>query len=169
MSGAIVMTPIVPAKFDEAAFWTEIAWEAEKISKEMQRDFEKSVKYWKRKVVFERLVEVGPKNVTIFVGTDDEIYRYVDKGTKGPYPIRPKGPWLLRWRTGGQAKTTPGSLRSVNRGPAAGPWAAAKEVQHPGIKARGFSDLVEKKWRPIIPKRMQKAIDRAARASGHGL
>ena len=169
MSGALVMTPIIPAKFNEAAFWEEIASEVQKVTKEIKKDFEGTVKTWKTKVVFEDLIEVGPDAVTIYVGTDNEIYGWVDKGTR-PHRIEPKGNYPLAWRSGYTGpKTKPGSLKSVNRGKATGPYVFAKGVNHPGTKARGFSEMIAKKWERILPKRMQKALDRAAKASGHGM
>ena len=121
MSGALVMTPIIPAKFNEAAFWEEIAGEAQKLAKEIKKDFEGTTKTWKTKVVFEELYEIGPNDVTIFVGTDNEIYGFVDKG-KRPHRIEPKGNYPLAFRSGYTGpKTKPGSLRSVNRGKATAP------------------------------------------------
>jgi hypothetical protein len=169
MSGSLVMTPIIPAKFNEAAFWEVIASAARDVSKEIKKDFEKTTKTWKMKVKFEELIEVGPKEVTIFVGTDNEIYGFVDKGTK-PHPIVAKTDKGLMFRSGYTgAKTKPGVIGSVNRGPATGAWVKKMIVHHPGTEARGFSDTIQEKWQGILPKRMQKAIDLAAKVSGHGM
>jgi hypothetical protein len=83
---------------------------------------------------------------TLGIKVDSDTYQFVDKGTKGPYPI-PKtisAGVTLAFNSRFKAKSRPNSLRAY-RGMSAGPVWFAKQVQHPGIKARNFSKLAYQK------------------------
>lgn len=66
--------------------------------------------------------------------TSDEIFGYQDRGTKGPYEIRPRRKRALFWK---------GARHPVKR------------VVHPGVKAQKFSEQIAKK----MEKQYQRIVD----------
>ena len=110
---------------------------------------EETTENWEHKVVFrakrmdfpEKSVQPG---VAVRVWTDDEIWRYVDEGTK-PHEIRPKkAGGVLAFPSMFKAKTQPQSLKS-GAGASGGPVVVTQAVQHPGTKARNFSAMLQRK------------------------
>lgn len=89
-----------------------------------------------------------------------DLWKALDEGTKGPYPIpkQPKGKGSLAFQTNYQPHTRP-IARGGGPGRATGPMAFPKQVMHPGIKARKFSDTINKR----LYKQFQKAVDRGFR------
>lgn len=133
---------------------------AKEIEREALREFRRTTSTWKSKPVFESLVEIGAKELTLMVGTDDPIYGYVDRGTRA-HAIRPRGNYPLRFRAGYTAKTKPGFLRSFAGGThKASAWVSKWEVWHPGNKARGFTSaiqaLMDTKAHQIIDKKVDQ-------------
>lgn len=107
--------------------------------------YEQATKTWEHQPAFEQV----PVKDGIIVGTDSDIFGYVDEGTK-PHTITIKNARVLRFRRGYQAKTSPGVLGSGSGG-ASGEYAYAKTVQHPGTKARNFTRLVQQKSQGQLP------------------
>ena len=71
---------------------------------------------------------------------EGSVWHWIDRGTKGPYPIRARRAPYLVFRTGYTPRTTPNKLVSSGRGGVAtGPWVQKKEVMHPGIEARNWT------------------------------
>ena len=164
----ILVKPIHPAKLNEHAIRAALETELEAVSKDILLDFELTTATWDHKVKFERQVSVGPKSVDILVGTDDEIYGYVNNGTR-PHVILPKTPHgVLAFPSKHKAKTQPGK-ETAGAGGSSGPTVFAKGVLHPGTKARKFDRTIAKKWKPRFQKRMEAAMSRAAKVSGHGM
>lgn len=75
------------------------------------------------------------------VTTDDEIFAYQDKGTKGPYPIVARKKRALSW---------PGASHPVKR------------VSHPGVKAQRFSETIAETMRKQYKRIMDEAMQQAA-------
>ena len=75
--------------------------------------------------------------------TESTPFTWVDRGTKGPYPIPkvPKMKGTLAFQTGFVAKTIPRQIGS-RPGGSFGPWAFPKQVMHPGITPREFSIVI---------------------------
>jgi hypothetical protein len=164
----LIWKEIKPAKFDPDKFMDEVGIEALSIADDMLLDLELAVATWDHKVKFEEEVNVTTSLVEILVGTDDEIFRYVDEGTK-PHPIMPKKPGgKLRFQSGYKAKSTPGVQVSSVGGPF-GDVVYAKGVQHPGTKARNFTGQLTLRWRIQVYRRLNLAIQRAVKQSGHVL
>ena len=172
----IVAKAIKPQRFKEEVFAKAITDAANLAARDIQKDFESTIKTWKHKVKFVKEVDIKASPVQILVGTDDEIYRYVDEGTK-PHPIfagiytgkSNKKALAFPWGGKGsyKAKTMPGVIGS-QQGGASGPMRAFPFVQHPGTKARNFDEAVRKMWEPKFKKLMEAAMRIAARGSGHG-
>ena len=94
------------------------------------------------------------------------IFGYVDRGTQGPYPIRPKRTnkrGRLAYRQGYSARTLPVAQAHVGSGSASGPWVFPKEVTHPGIEARLFSETVQKRTTPKLRERIERLFRQMAR------
>lgn len=73
------------------------------------------------------------------IETDDEVFGYQDRGTKGPYTISPRRKRALFWK---------GAAHPVRR------------VTHPGLKAQKFTDKIAAKMQKQYQRIMQGEIDR---------
>lgn len=73
------------------------------------------------------------------IKTNDPVFDYQDKGTKGPYTIRPRRKRALLW---------PGAAHPVRR------------VVHPGLKAQHFSEQIAKKMEKQYQRIVQDEIDK---------
>lgn len=160
---------IKPARLNKAAMKRELHKGMMEAKKEILADFRKTTRTWKRKPKFEGAMDLSGPGPVVIVGTDNEIYRYVDEGTK-PHPIFPRRAKTLRFRWGGK-----GSYRAKTRvriidsfpGGATGKIVHRAYVQHPGTKARNFADEIQKRRRTWYKRRMEEAMREAAKASGH--
>lgn len=153
-----------PKALTWAVFQTELEREANAIAQDILHDFESTVETWKTKPKFKLEVKASPVRVLFTVTTTDQVYRWVTLGTK-KHLIRAKGV-ALRFQSGYKAKTKPGLLGS-QAGGASGAYVVTPVVHHPGIEPRKFSELITRKWRPNVRRRMQAALRRAAQLSGH--
>lgn len=161
---------ILPPKFDEQALDKVLESEFKKYAPFLVKDFDKTTRHWKGdKPTFEPHAKItstewrlkirlaGPKE-------GRAKWNYLNEGTR-PHVIRPKGNYPLRFRTGYQAGSSPGTLFTFAGG-ATGPEVRAREVHHPGNAAREWSDLIVKDQQKPFERWMQAAMKRAAAASG---
>ena len=166
MAAVLTVKEIKPARFKDKAFKAAMAKAAKRAGKDIKKDFEATTKTWKHKVKFTVVSSVDP-NVEVLVGTDDEIYGYVNYGTK-PHLIFPKKPGgVLAFPSSYTAKTKPRVIGSTAGGPS-GPIMIRPYVEHPGTEAREFDKVIQQKWTPRFKRLMEQAMSRAAKASGHG-
>lgn len=87
------------------------------------------------------------------------IFKYVDKGTKGPYLIFPKPPNThLYFRSGYSARTQPVALYNKGTGQSFGAYIKSEGVIHPGIKSRLFLETFMKELIPALETRVQREI-----------
>lgn len=128
--------------------------EVQRETRSIVREFQYTVKTWRRSVTFS--VDISPSFEYATIGTDDTIYGYVDKGTK-PHIIRPRLAKALRFNTVFRAKTIPNQLRS-RAGASSPPVAYAQVVHHPGTEARNFTEQVQKRSRARFSKNIAKAM-----------
>lgn len=164
----VAFKPILPKALKEQVFLDEIKAAAEVARKGILKDYQAGVKDWDHKVVFESEVVISGGGVGIVVDTDDQIYTYVHDGTK-PHVIKPKKPGgKLRFQGTYTAKTVPGVIQS-RPGGASGEVLYSATVNHPGTKARNFSKPILKKWKPFLGRQLQRALNEAARKSGHAI
>ena len=180
----IVAKSIKPSRFRSEAFTQAITAAANEAAKQIQKDFEATTKTWDHKPQFVKEVDVKTSPVQVLVGTDDEIYRYVDEGTglygpkKRKYPIfagiytGKSNKKALSFRWGGKgsyrAKTRPGVIGSTSGGPS-GPMVAFPYVEHPGIKPRNFDKTIQKKWEPRFKRLIEQAMSIGSKNSGHSI
>lgn len=93
-----------------------------------------------------------------------QIYRYVDEGTRGPYPIRPRTPGgRLVFQTGYSARTAPVAQYNQGSGQATGDWVSTPEVMHPGIEARKFEETFVGQLDGTLTEVIDNAIRRGLR------
>lgn len=119
------------------------------------QDFQGATRSWKHKPSF----KITRDSESTSIGTDSEIFGYVDQGTK-PHIIRPKNK-RLRFGAGFSPKTTPGSLSS-GAGSRSGPNVYARVVHHPGTQARNFSNLVGEHAQELMEKTTTQQLAKAA-------
>lgn len=163
----ITFRAIRPTAFNLKALEAQIRQAQRDWMAEVSQEFLKTTKNWEHKVVFVgRMAERGV-TTTIEVSTEDDIYRYVDEGTR-PHRIRAKGAKVLAFPSSFIPKTRPGSLIS-GKGKRGEVDTFRKEVQHPGTEARDFSGQIKKKMEPLFEKAMQKALNSGAAKSGHAM
>ena len=162
----ILFKEIKPKRFKEAAFRAALIDEMRKVGEDIKRSFNQTTATWKNRPEFEVVMALkhGPE---VFVWTDDEIYGYVSGGTE-EHVILPVNAQALRFREGFIPKTRPGTLVSV-AGAQFGKVIMTAGVIHPGTKPRDFDKQVKAKWEKPFKRRMEQAMKRAAKASGHAI
>lgn len=158
---------IKPAKFQSEVFQREFIKAAEHIAPKMHADLKRPTATWNPPVEFEEHIYLGARaaaeaektgaGLAIVVSTEDKRFLFVDEGTKVRYATM--SPDFV-------AKTKPKSLKAgKGRG---GLLFVNKKKPRPGIKARGFSKMVAKKWNPLFRAAMDAAMAAGAHKSGHG-
>jgi hypothetical protein len=101
------------------------------------KSFEGTVKRWSKKPRF----KIKQSGFEAEISTDDEVFKYQDEGTRGPYIIRPKRKKALFWK---------GARHPVRR------------VRHPGLKAQKFTETVLRATDAYFPDEMTRQIAREA-------
>lgn len=185
MATSIKVTGFIPKELlNEDAVRMELLNALRAEGRAIRKDLEATVKTWNTKPKFEIKVSLSRSaGGYVIVGTDDEIYGYVNDGTK-PHPMGPIVPQTRRrWAagtaggvggqyrkaakaltipTGGTTpKTTPGKLTS-RKGRRKGPVILRKSTKrfiHPGSVARDFTGSIIKKIEKT--NRFQNRIDDA--------
>lgn len=178
MPGAVVVKEIKPDRFKDKAFKKAILKAAEKYGDELLKDFKKTTETWETEVEFEKVVDYKPNGPEVFVGTDNEIYGYVNNGTPrhdifAGYYTGKSNKKVLAFQWGGKgsykAKTKP---RVIGSGPSsisnAQPW-RLPYVDHPGFEGRHFDEEIEKKHESKFRRAMVRAMSDARKASGHAI
>lgn len=98
-------------------------------------DYIRTVSTWNERPKFTKETQVRGDTVTVLVGTDDKIYKFVDKGTRVRYATM-TADFL--------AKTRPGVLGS-RRGQG-GVLFISKKHPRPGIVARRFTETIQERY-----------------------
>jgi hypothetical protein len=171
----------VPVKYGNSAFESYIIRKNKNIRKEVRAEANQTardlanwltvaVRDWRHKPRFAGRVTVRPDYIEVGVdvaGTAKKIFFYVDQGTgkwgpkHQPYPIVPKNPGgMLKFQMGYSARTAPGAKIGQGTGQSFGDWVSKKEVMHPGIEGRKFTETVLKELTPDFEERISDAIDK---------
>lgn len=124
--------------------------------------FKLSASSWEHEPGFNVVMDIRSNRIAVLVYTDDEIYRYVSRGTK-PHIIRPKHAKRLAFNVGYVAKTIPGIIVTRGGGTAGGDLVFAGEVHHPGTEPRNFPTVIAKEIAPNFKRRMGAAMSKFAR------
>lgn len=117
-------------------------------SQNARDDLEQLVSTWNHSVTFSvsELPRVSRSSVTINISTSDQIFRYLDEGTRVRYATMT--PDFM-------PKTEVGSLRSTaGRG---GKWYVSRKVERDGIEARNFYAQLKNRHRPLFMIRAREA------------
>lgn len=139
--------------------------ELEAPAKKLTTKYRRVVGQWEHKPVFAYRITVRSQQVKLTVyprGEGRQQFLWVDRGT-APYTIRPKNGGFLRFQTGYSARTGTGARYNVGTGTASGSWVSAKQVNHPGIAARKFSEKFSKEVLPDMRRIINNAFKKAAR------
>lgn len=126
----------------------------------IQRDFNRTTATWKTQPRFdmEKATETTSQPIMGHVGTDNQIYIYVSKGTR-PHIIRPKNAKVLRFQMGYGAKSRLRMIASF-KGGSFGASVYAHLVLHPGTQAREFDDTIAESNQDDFERLIQDAITR---------
>jgi hypothetical protein len=153
---AIVFKAIKPDRFKDIVIYEEILNAMDDTGDDIKKDFEKTTATWQHKPDFEIISEIGPKGPEVLVDTNDKIYGFVSEGTAVRYATMTED---------FQAKTMPNVIGS--RAGQGGLLYVNKNRPRPGIEARNFDKIIQKKWQPRFKRRMEAALKRGIKKSGH--
>ncbi len=142
---AFKLVPIKPKGRDYKKLITAVEEAMQEAADEGIALYEQCTSTWSKQPHFEATaVKDG-----YIIGTDDEIFQYVDEGTP-PHIITPKRAKVLAFGAGGTPKSQPGVIGS--RGGSRGSTKVfAHLVHHPGTEARNFTELVHKRTQDVLP------------------
>jgi hypothetical protein len=136
------------------------------------KEYEKTVSTWNNPPKFEALISLMAPGATLVVGpvgNDEAVqhYEWVDKGTRRHWvePVKAKA---LYFQGSYKAKSVPNVIGSFTGG-ASGEFFYSKGHWVSGIEPRNFDKVIQEKMTPQFKRRMEEAMRRAAKASGHGV
>lgn len=159
----LAIKPILPKHIPSGdEYFTEIKKAARKSILAAKKDFENTTKTWNHKPDFELTEDEGSHDYRIATGTDDEIYGYVDAGTR-PHIIRPKRSKYLRFQSGYKAKTKVGVINSYPGGPFGADVYTRTFVLHPGFQGRKFTATIAKRRQKTFEQEISQAIAKKAK------
>lgn len=160
----ISMKAILPPKLNARVFGDEMIRAMEGINKEIKADFLKTVATWEHKPNFATSLRVSADEVRGHVRTrpisgqkpPELIYYFISEGTKVRHAVlTPDFTPKSRVRTIDSFPGSGGLLRVDPR------------FQGPGIQGRKFDEAIATKHRARVPFRLQVALRKAVKASGH--
>jgi hypothetical protein len=130
----------------------EVIKEAEKSGVRLVAAHDEAVGDWDGKPKFTYVISIRPNRIRVSIrvtGRHAQKWHWVNKGTKGPYPIPsfPTGKRLV-FQAGYSAHTQPIAKHHQGSGEASGPWVSTFQVFHPGIAARDFTKTIDKEETP---------------------
>lgn len=157
----IEMIPIIPEKFLALNLDSIIENQLNEQAAAIKVDFELTTRTWKEQPTFVIRAEKGKR----WIGTDNFIYRLMDRGVK-PHKISARNAERLAfYATGFRAKTKPHWIGS-NKGHAANKdFTRPKSVNHPGSEAREFEHTIKEKWDRESPRQFMRALRAELRMS----
>jgi len=157
----VLFKAIKSSKLKEDTFRLEFLNEMRKTGTAVRKDYSKTTRTWRGdKPTFKQLVSLAGGGPTLVIevtgGHGADKWFWLDRGTKVRYATM-----SLSFR----AKTQVGNLSSGSgRG---GVLFVNKKRPRPGIKARGWTILIVRRWTPRFKRNMEGAMGRAAKKSGH--
>ena len=156
----LMMKAIKAPKFSTKHLYKELDKAQKDFAKIAKKRFQRTTTYWQEKVVFD-VSKSDAKRTGIWavgISTKNEIWNWVNEGTRGPYQIRAKNYPVLVFKVGGKPKTKRTATGNVTsgRGKPGTKTVTKKEVTHPGIEPRQFGVQIVKKLDPVF-NRMYRA------------
>lgn len=153
---------IVPKQFDTTIFNRSMRKTLKSLGKQALADYELTTENWETQVEFK--ID-GPftrgKDLHIAVGTDSVIWGGVDRGTEEHEIVARKSKdGMLHFQPTQRligTRTYPGSLTSgsIVRRPQ---WAVVRQVTHPGIAPRNFTEIIIDRFQTRAYKAFQKDV-----------
>ncbi len=127
----------------------------------IERDFKRTTRTWEHKVEF-TLIKASMSGAGLegAVGTDDDVFNFVDKGTKA-HLIVPRTAEALAFQAGKYAPKTSPNVIGSHAGGSSGGIIYASYVDHPGIEARNFTDEIASRRQGMLESRVSDAIMKA--------
>ena len=165
MSTAISFKAIKAKKLNIDGFRLEILNELRKEGAEHKKTLKRTVQGWKNPPSFESLQGLTGEDAIVLTGptgNDDAVQHWVwtDEGTAA-HVITAKNAPALRFMINYSPSTQPGSFDSHPSG-SWPPWRRPKSVNHPGTKARKWSETLTKRRKRPFQRRMFGAMKRAS-------
>jgi len=141
---------IKPSSLNPALFKAAIVDAANEMTKQVHRDFDEEISFFRHGVTFDESVSENSNGVTASVLTADLGFKYYDQGNGGPdRVIRPVRAKALHWIDKGGADVF---RKSVH-----------------GYDGRHAVDKIEKMWAEKAPVLFTLYVSSAAKESGHAL
>lgn len=141
--------PIIPKQINAKVFQENFLKAARQMEIDVKAEFEAATSKWKNRPAFRGYVRVDARGILVSVGTQNEIFKYVDEGTV-PHIIRPKNAKMLHWVSAG------------------GEDVFAKEVHHPGNKPADITKNITEIWEDgLMYEYFEDALIDAVMQSGH--
>lgn len=167
MPGVFKFKAIKPRKFNDAEIKRQLRNAVFRVGRAVKRDFESTVATWDDKPKFSLLTSVRKgSDIGFFVGTDDQVYKWVNDGTaEHIIPVGSAG--FLAMPESYTAKTSPGVIGSSGGGESGDTSIVPVDVIHPGIQARAFDKVIAAKWEKRWKRAIEEAIHSGVAASGH--
>jgi len=171
MAQLLKMKVIKPKILTEGLITDPLVKEFKTSADRVEKNFKKTIATWKNQPKFEKEFEFGSTQWRYRVFTTNQVYAWVNDGTE-PHPIEAKkkgGVLFYPYKGTRVAKTKPGRLSSGSgkkgRNKIVSPmW---QPVQHPGVKARKFDEMIAEKETPKLMKYMNVALAKSIKKSKH--
>lgn len=146
----VIQTKVIkPQRIRIDAVRLELLNELRRQGRAIREQYERTTRTWRNKPKFEMLISLAKGEASVIVGTDDRIYKFIDEGTRVRRAIMSRD-WV--------SKTTPRVISSV---PGRGHVVfISKSVNRPGIEAREFSKIIEKRTKKTFHRAMIDAVQR---------
>lgn len=164
---AVVFKSVKAGRFKDEVFMKLSEEAAEKTANDMELAFEMTVATWNEKPTFVKLFNFNDNEIEFLIGTDSEIYGYVNNGTR-EHDIFPVSAPVLVFKSGYKAKTMPGVM-SAGAGGAYGDNVFAAYTHVKGIQPRGFEKAISKEFSSIWAGRLSGAMRKARKECGHAI
>ena len=153
---------IDPGKINIQAFRRELAKAIKDQKDELAGDLDKVTRTWEHDVKFKIDVKDSGDKIEGSISTDDEIFGYVENGTRSHW-VRPRHRnGVLAFKKNYRAKTRSGLIGSTQGG-ASGSTVFSRGHKVSGIKGRKFFNAIYTIRQAGFKRRMQKAFEEATK------
>lgn len=158
---------IIPPDFKSAAAQRAFEKQLKTISRDWQKELEKTTRTWNDKPTFKVTLKRMPKLYAVRAEVSDMRWIWIDEGTKDR-PIVPKRPGgVLAFPSQFTPKTRKRYIGS-RRGSSGPPMVFTRRVEHHKIEAREWTPMLSRRLTPRFMKTVDDAFKAYVKASGHG-
>lgn len=130
---------------------------------DMQTDYDRFTSEWTEPPVFWQSIRFTGGEIVGTVGTDDQVFNWVNNGTQGGYLI-PESPPAdtkdgnLHYQEDFEPQTVPHSMDFNPGGGKSGDWISPYQVEHPGIEGRHWDELIQYMYQPLQAERVRRHL-----------